>query len=235
MRGCGIVASNFLFEAILRLYCPAVLLSAFVLVLSGSAYAQSIPEPIPGVPITNGSYPWAVDVYEGKQQLVPIHHTNVGVNNHKGANVAGSLAGSVFYKPKMTTEIEGAHARIALHADKPVFYVHVMNDDPSDGSSGNLLAQWAIVRAKIDKDRRILAQINFTQLTGNAKRSDAQVDVTVEKLSDGWMKITPKEPLAPGEYALQPAPKVANTFSTVVFDFALDPKAPNSPDAKMAP
>jgi hypothetical protein len=187
------------------------------------------------VQITSGSYPWAVDVYEGKQQLVPIHHTNVGVNNHKGANVAGSLAGSVFYKPKMTTEIEGAHAKVALHAGKPVFYVHVMDDDPSSDLSGNLLAQWAIVRAKVDKDHRILAQINFTQLTGNAKRNDAQVDVTVEKLTDGWMKITPKEALALGEYALQPVPKVANTFSTVVFDFTLDPKAPNSPEAKTAP
>ncbi|MBS1798310.1 MAG: hypothetical protein JSS95_00650 [Acidobacteria bacterium] len=212
-----------------------ILLYAFAITLTCSVQAQNIPEPIPGVQITNGSYPWAVDVYEGKQQLVPIHHTNVGVNNHKGANVAGSLAGSVFYKPKMTTEIEGAHARVALHADKPVFYVHVMDDDPAGDSSGNLLARWAIVRAKIDKDRRVLARVNFTQLTGTAKRSDTQVDVDVEKISDGWLKITPKEPLAVGEYALQPVPTVANTFSTVVFDFTVDPKAPNSPEARSEP
>ncbi|WP_263367618.1 hypothetical protein [Edaphobacter bradus] len=212
-----------------------VFLSALTLALIGSAPAQNIPEPIPGVQITNGSFPWAVDVYEGKQQLVPIHHTNVGVNNHKGANVAGSLAGSVFYKPKMTTEIEGAHARVALHTDKPVFYVHVMDDDPGGDSSTNLLANWAIVRAKVDKDRRILAQINFTQLTGNAKRRDTQVDANGEKFSDGWLKITPKEPLAVGEYVLQPVPRVANTFSTVVFDFTIDPKAPNSSEARSAP
>jgi hypothetical protein len=103
-------------------------------------------------------------------------------------------------------------------------------DDPGgdDASFGN----WALVRATINKDRRILAQVNFTQLTGNAKRSDSQIDATIEKLSDGWLKITPKGPLATGEYALQPVPKVANTFSTVVFDFTLDPKAPNSPEAR---
>ncbi|RZU40891.1 hypothetical protein [Edaphobacter modestus] len=134
----------------------------------------------------------------------------------------------------MTTEIDGAHARVALHAGKPIFYVHFM-DDPGGDSSDASFGNWAIVRAKINKDRRVLAQVNFTQLTGNAKRSDAQVDATVEKVSDGWLKITPKEPLSAGEYALQPVPKVANTFSTVVFDFTLDPNAPNSPEARSAP
>lgn len=117
----------------------SVLFSACALAVTGTAPAQHIPEPIPGVQITNGSYPWAVDTYEGKQELVPVHHTNVGVNNHKGANVAGSLAGSFFYKPKLTTEIEGAHARVALHSDKPVFYVHLMEDDDSAGSGDGVL------------------------------------------------------------------------------------------------
>lgn len=107
-----------LFEASLRPVRLPVLLSVFALV--GYAFAQNIPEPIPGVKIPSHSTPWAVDVYEGKQQLMPIHHTNVLVNDHKGANIAGSLAGSFFYKPKMTIEINGEHARIALHSDKPV-------------------------------------------------------------------------------------------------------------------
>ena len=206
----------------------------FTLPFTPCLRAQSAPEPIPGVPIPNGSTPWALDVYEGKQQLVPIHHTNVEVNNHKGANVAGSLAGSVFYKPKFTTEINGAHARVALHSDKPVFYVHVM-DDPGGDSSDAPAANWAIVRATINKDHRILAQVNFTQLTGNSKRNDFQVDAMIEKLSDGWFKIVPKDPMSPGEYALQPIPKAANTFSTTVFDFTIDSKAPNAPDALSSP
>ena len=223
------LANYHFFEALLQSVRTSLLFAFVAFAFIASAQTQSIPEPIPGVTITSGSFPWAVDVYEGKQQLVPIHHTTVEVNNHRGANVAGSLAGSVFYKPKMTTEISGTHARVALHADKPIFYVHVMDDPGGDDAS---FGNWALVRATINKDRRILAQVNFTQLTGNAKRSDSQIDATVEKLSDGWLKITPKGPLATGEYALQPVPKVANTFSTVVFDFTLDPKAPNSPEAR---
>lgn len=212
-----------------RTFAPIVVLAlSFVLPIE----AQNIPEPIPGVHITNGSVPWAVDVYNDKQELVPIHHTDIEVNNHRGANVAGSLAGSFFYKPKMTTEISGAHARVALHSDKPVFYVHGMNDP--GGESTGMFDHWAIVRAVVKRDSRVLAQVNFTQLTGNAKRSDSQIDATIETLPDGWLKITPNNPLTLGEYALQPVTKVANTFSTVVFDFSIDPKAPNASDALSA-
>jgi len=77
--------------------------------------------------------------------------------------------------------------------------------------------------------------VNFTQLTGNSKRNDFQVDTTIEKLSDGWFKIIPKDPMSPGEYALQPVPKVATPFSTTVFDFTIDSKAPNSPEALSSP
>jgi hypothetical protein len=215
----------------LRLHRFVATFALLVLPFASSLLAQGSPEPIPGVAIPNGNTPWAVDLYDGKQQIVPIHHTEVGVNNHKGANVAGSLAGSVFYKPKATTEIDGAHARVSLHSDKPVFYVHVMDDPGGDSSVPN----WAIVRATVKNDRRILAQVAFTQLTGNAKRNDSLVDATVERLDNGWLKIISKEPLAPGEYALQPVLKAANTFSAVVFDFTVDPKGPNAPDAISAP
>ncbi|HTD96751.1 MAG TPA: hypothetical protein VK627_07465 [Edaphobacter sp.] len=42
-------------------------LVAIALTFISAIHAQSAPEPIPGVKITNGSIPWAVDTYEGKQ------------------------------------------------------------------------------------------------------------------------------------------------------------------------
>jgi hypothetical protein len=102
-----------------------------------------------------------------------------------------------------------------------------MDDPGGDSSAPNR----AIVRATVKNDRRIIAQVAFTQLTGNAKRNDSLVDATVERFDNGWLKIISKEPLALGEYALQPVLKAANTFPTVVFDFTVDPKGPNAPDA----
>jgi hypothetical protein len=172
-----------------------------------------------------------VDSFEGKQQLVPIHHSTVEVNNHKGANIAGSLAGSVFYKPKMTTELSGLHARTVLH-HAPTIYVHQQGDsDPGGESANSNTATWVLVRAALTKDHRVFAKVQFTQLTGNAKRMDGVVEATTETMPDGWLKLTSKAALEPGEYAVTPVFKTQNTFSTVVYDFTFDPKGPNVSDA----
>lgn len=203
------------------------LLSATALCAS-AVFAQPAPLAATGLSIPSGSLPYALDHFEGQPQLVPVHHTSVEVNNHKGANVAGSLAGSVFYKPKMTVEVPGAHARTVLHDSSPAFYIHTL-DDPDGG--GNDSTVFAIVQAVPDKDRRIFAQVRFTQLTGNAKRKDGIIETNTERLPGGWLKLTPSAPLSPGEYALNPIPKAQNAFSTVVFDFTIDPAAPNASDA----
>jgi hypothetical protein len=43
-----------------------------------------------------------------------------------------------------------------------------------------------------------------------------------------WRKITPKHPLAPGEYGLVALPKGNYLMPTRVFDFAIDPQAPRN-------
>jgi hypothetical protein len=194
----------------------------------------SLPEVASGLTIPNGSgaLPFALDRYEGKPELVVIHHSTVEVNNHTGANVAGSLAGSFFYKPKMTTELPGPHARTVLHDPRPSFFVHLLEDpDTSGDSADSNTAVWALVAATATKDHRVFAKVQFTQLTGHAKRAQGQVDTHTESLGSGWVKITPDAPLAPGEYAVMPVPRAANTFAAVVFDFTLDPAGPNSPEA----
>jgi len=80
----------------LRVHRFVATFALFVLPFASSLLAQGSPEPIPGVSFPNGNTPWAVDLYDGEQQIVPIHHTEVGVNNHKAANVADSLAGKRF-------------------------------------------------------------------------------------------------------------------------------------------
>ncbi len=175
------------------------------------AVAQSTaPVAAPGLTIPGGSLPYALDHFEGKAELVPVHHSSVEVNNHKGANLAGSLASSVFYKPKMTVEVAGVHARTVLHDGTPSFFVHVMQDPDAGGDTANSeTTVFAIVRATPDKERRVFAQVRFTQLTGNAKRNDGMVESTTETLPGGWLKLTPKTPLAAGEYALNPIPESA--------------------------
>ncbi|CAN5582348.1 hypothetical protein BH10ACI4_BH10ACI4_08580 [soil metagenome] len=209
---------------------------AALLAFSGTLLHAQALTVAPGLTISNGGLPWALDTFKGKPELVPIHHSTVEVNNHKGANVAGSLAGSFFYKPKMTVELAGLHARTTVHATQPSIYLHKNGDsDPGGESAASDTMVWAVVRATVTKDRRIFAKVQFTQLTGNARRSDGVVDTTLETLPGGWLKLTPKTALEPGEYAVTPILKNQNTFSTVVYDFTLDPNGANASDAVSAP
>jgi hypothetical protein len=101
-------------------------------------------------------------VLKGSSSWFQIHHSTVEVNNHKGANIAGSLAGSVFYKPKMTTQLSGLHARTVLH-NAPTIYVHQQGEsDPGGESADSNTATWVLVRAALTKDHRVFAKVQLT-------------------------------------------------------------------------
>jgi hypothetical protein len=210
-----------------RFFLPILLL-----LCCAAAVAQSnLPEVAPGLRIPDGSgaLPLALDRFNGVQELVPIHHSTIELNNHTGANIAGGL---LFQKQKKTIELPGLHARVALHDPRPSFFVHVLEDpDSADESAYSDPSQWALVPAAPKNDHRVLSTMKFSQITEHAKRAEGQVETEFKLLGGGWVKITPKAPLAPGEYALTPLPRAANTFATVVFDFSMNPAAPNAPDA----
>jgi hypothetical protein len=67
---------------------------AFCLVcLPVTLAGQEKPEAAPGLRVPGTAMPYALDSFAGKPELIPIHHSNVSVNNHTGANVAGGWRG----------------------------------------------------------------------------------------------------------------------------------------------
>ena len=202
---------------------------------SGQTMSRAELEVEPGLTIPNSKTPWAVDQFENRRELVPIHHSTVTVNKHTGANVAGSLAGSVFYKPKLTTELDGLSSRNQLHSDKPVFYLLFDEDQDPDGQ-GKSSDRWDFVisRVQVMKDKRVVDQLAYTQFTGNAKRTDSVVETETTFMSDGWMRIVPKGPMPEGEYVLLPIPKLKGSFSQTVWDFGIHASAPNAKDSIQA-
>jgi hypothetical protein len=202
------------------------------LTISVLAAAPSRPFAAPGLQLPDASIPYALDEFQGKPLLVPIHHSPVTANNHAGANFAGAMAESFFYRPKITVELAGEHARVQLHSELPVFYLRLTQDpeyasDAQEGSSFTLV----LVRAKIKDGKRILSTIHFNSLGGHPKRSDGVVNVDIEHLPGGWVRITPQHPLTLDEYAIMPIPPSASEFAAVVFDFGIDPTAPVANDA----
>lgn len=183
------------------------------------------------IPANLRSLPLAFEDLGGKMQLIPIHHSTVSINKHTGANVAGALAGSFFYKPKLTTELSGLHARTILRSEHPTFYLQVMDDAADAGDAKDpALTNWALVHVAIEGDHRIISNMRYTALTGSSKRNEELEDISLDKLDHGWIRITPHNNLEPGEYALTPIPIAKGTFSTVVYDFTLDPNGASPAD-----
>jgi hypothetical protein len=211
----------------MRTSIVTALAAATALTLSAAMWQG--PEVAPGLSIPHGGVPWALDQFAGSPELVPVHHSTVSVNNHRRSNLAKS---ALFGKQKMTTQLDGLHASTRIHTQTPAFFVPVGEDDPGGHDSPNSeLPSWAIVQAHPDKDIRVLQQVAFTAITNNANRQEGVIAIDSVKVPGGLLKLTPKEPMPEGEYAIIPLTHTPNTFASVVYDFGIEAAAPEAADA----
>ncbi len=207
----------------------SVLLAVF---FTGSyTFAQTALEIEPGLTIPNAKTPWALEAYQGSRQLVPIHHSTVTVNRHTGSNLAGAVYGSVFFKPKMTTELNGINSRNQLHTATPVFYLLLEEDEDTGAPAKDSDAPTFVInRVKQLQDKRVVDRLAVNAFTGKGPHAIDQIEVDTKQLKDGWLQITPKAPMAEGEYAILPIPKTSGAYSMVVWDFGVNLSAPNEKD-----
>ncbi len=145
--------------------------------------------------------------------------------------MAGSLAGSFFYRPETTTELIGEHAKAQLHTREPVLYLHVDEDEDPEGENSGDEHTYQIVPAKVIKDHRVVTQTSLNQFTDHVAREDYYVCASVEKLPHGWIRVTVQSPLPPGEYVLLAQPVRDDEFATTVYPFAIDENASESEEA----
>ena len=97
--------------------------------------------------------------------------------------------------------------------------------------------RFKIVRAEIKNGKRIAGAIKIAPY-GKVKADERFVAATVQELGGGWGKLSPKEPLASGEYAV--AEMLGKEgMNLYVWDFGVNPSAPANafawkPDSKEA-
>jgi hypothetical protein len=168
----------------------------------------------PGLRIPNGNVPWALDEVDGKQVLVPIHHA---------ALTASSAS--------MGT-LEGATSKTALRSATPAFFVHTSDRTENTGDSGRgTPTGWALVSAEVAGTSRNIARAKFSQVNGATVCAPPLLCITAESLPQGWIRITPKSPLTPGEYALLPVPRNGGNGTAVVYDFNVSDQSATPKDA----
>ena len=180
-----------------------------------------------------------LDNYQSQPQLVVMEANGGELNKNMKGNIFRAAINPIA-SAKQTIELQGAHAKIISHAVTPSIFVNVqgLDDNPNAAPSqaevpdkpqkaGQPQMPWdrfRVVRAQIKGDKRIVGDVKIA-VYGKVSQEQKFVVTKSEQLTGGWVKITPSQPLEPGEYALAEM-LGKDGMNLYVWDFAVSPSGP---------
>jgi hypothetical protein len=211
-----------------------------------------LPQVAPGLRLPEPSGVFLLDNYKGEPQLVEMQQSAGDLNRNTKANIFRGAINPVA-GAKQTIEIEGEHAAVKSHAEVPSIYISVEDLEPERSGdrigSGRAASKqsrrdepeqpeqpqqpeqpivpfdrFRIVRAQVKGGKRIVGDVKRA-ITGKVSQEQRFVNTTTTRLSGGWLKITPTESLAPGEYALVET-MGQEGINLYLWDFGVNPNAP---------
>ncbi len=210
-----------------------------------------LPQVAPGLRIPEDQGVFLLDNFQGEPQLLEIQQNASDINAERKGNI---LRGAInpIAGIKQTIELDHAHAAIQAHVEVPSIYMNVdtASDQPKPPQDAQKPAQgqpapatapsdhYRILRVEVKGNKRILGDVK-RQVTGKVSQEQHEVKSTSTRLAGGWVKVTPTEALAPGEYAVVEM-LGKEGMNLYVWDFGVNPKAPANPnpwkpDVKAAP
>ena len=231
------------------------------------AEESHLPQVAPGLRLPEDSGIFLLDNFQGQPQLVELQQTEGDINrNTKGNIFRGALNPIASAKQTIELEGEHAalHAHVAVpsiyinvedeSSSRPPSG-ETASAKPSEPSLDAPRAErqhpqqpqqpeqplvpfdrFRIVRAKVKGGKRIVGDIKRA-VTGKVSQDQSYVKTNIDRVTGGWLKLTPIEPLTPGEYVLVEM-KGSEGMNLYVWDFGVNPSAPANtnpwkPDPKL--
>ncbi len=147
----------------------------------------------PGValPGSEGAY-----VYDGKN-LLALLQSQATIRNDRARQIVGTLAPVV--SGRAFVELEGIAAKVAVTGASPVFFLRLSQVSP---------AGYALVRVIPKDGARIVGEIQIKAFSKSQSEKQQIIPVTSQKVKqeigdlNSIFRLTPDEPLRPGEYAV---------------------------------
>jgi hypothetical protein len=207
-----------------RSLCLALLLGASALALSQSQVPPRESVSSDDISVADGlqlptyGHVWALDTWKGMHELVRLRPPD---------NLSEEPSFSL--KLRKNIEFKGEAARVRVHDTTPQFFLRGVSG--SDNGRSDLV----VVRLNLEGQRREVPKDALAKMKEQARRGDAQspglIGLKQERIgTTDWYRITAQQVLAPGEYALIPLPASPGFADGEVFDFAIDPDAPENSD-----
>jgi len=188
----------------------------------------------------------------GQPQLVEMQQAEGEINRNTKGNIFRGAINPVA-GAKQTIELAGEHAALHVHVAVPSIYINVEDESSDQPPSGETASakpsepsldtprderqrpqqpvqplvpfdRFRIVRAKVKGGKRIVGDIKRA-VNGKVSQDQSYVKTTIDRVTGGWLKLTPTETLAPGEYVLVEM-KGNEGMNLYVWDFGVNPNAP---------
>jgi hypothetical protein len=204
-------------------FCLALLLGYGTLAVSHaqSSSQQSVSSDdisvAEGLQLPTYGHIWALDTWKGVRELVRLRPPDT--TDDPGFSL----------KLRRTIEFKGEAAQVRVHDAAPQFFLRGVSG--SDNGRSDLV----VVRLSIESERRTATKDALAQLKQQEKHGDSQypdvIGIKQQRVgTTDWYRLSPRQVLTPGEYALVPLPSSPGFAEGEIFDFAIDPGAPENSD-----
>jgi hypothetical protein len=180
-------------------------------------------EVAPGIslPTSGDGTVFALDTTATGPVLLHIQPHEVVTASHAVTNF---LRAQVYSGPHSSAEVDSPHAPISLASTKAILFVRIV------GENAEIMRSWVhLLWLQPNKKRREVSDFSRNIFGGQHTRNVDDVPCTMEMIEGtNWLKITPNDPLLPGEFAIAFLPKDVNQYPEVVYDFSVSGGKPST-------
>lgn len=196
------------------------------------------PHVVPGLQLPEEGGVLLLDTYQSQPELIPIDQRSGGVNKNTKGNILRAAVNPIA-SAHQTVEVPGKHAPVQSHVTVPALYINIDRGEETEADAAMAQAKlgdakkedsvppterFRIVRLEPKGDKRVVGDIKIA-VYGKISQDAKFVPTTTQPMTGGWVKITPSESLATGEYAVVEM-LGKEGMNLYVWDFGVNPGAP---------
>lgn len=208
--------------------------------------AARTPEVAPSLRLPEEISVLVLDTFNSTPELVPLEQQGGDLNKETAHNVLKTEV-NPSSSPHRLLDVPGDSADIQVHVATPVLYLRVGADDTEDTGSGAITvdthgaagratpsggaetSDYVLERLEVRGDIRVLNSFRI-RLLGSKPQPDV-VELHTQPLpGEHWLKLTPSNPLEPGEYALVEVLS-GHEVNLGIWDFGVHPAAKENAEA----